>query len=108
MSPGWADAQDAYGAILLDHLEGRDAYEVIERDDGTVWAGTPDDYFAPHRRWPAAERGALRAARGRVLDIGCGAGRVSRGFVRSKRHGHVVVGYAPTTGLRIVSYIPRS
>jgi SAM-dependent methyltransferase len=77
VSPGWPDAQDAYGAILRDHLEGREAYEVVERDDGTVWAGTPHDYFAPHRRWPAAERSALRAARGRVLDIGCGAGRVS-------------------------------
>ena len=77
MSPGWSDAEDAYGAVLRDAFEGRDAYEVIERDDGTVWAGTPDDYFAPHRRWPAAERSALRAVRGRVLDIGCGAGRVS-------------------------------
>jgi SAM-dependent methyltransferase len=77
VSPGWSAEQDAYGAILLDALEGREAYEVIERDDGTVWAGTPDEYFAPHRRWPAAERSALRSARGRVLDIGCGAGRVS-------------------------------
>ena len=77
MSAGLARARDAYGAILLDALEGRQAYEIIERDDGVVWAGTPEDYFAPHRRWPAAERGALRSARGRVLDIGCGAGRVS-------------------------------
>jgi SAM-dependent methyltransferase len=69
--------QDAYGAILLDALEGRGAYEIVERDDGTIWAGTPDEYFAPHRRWPAAERSALRSVRGRVLDIGCGAGRVS-------------------------------
>jgi SAM-dependent methyltransferase len=77
VSTGLARAHDAYGAILLDALEGRQAYEIIERDDGVVWAGTPEDYFAPHRRWPAAERGALRSARGRVLDIGCGAGRVS-------------------------------
>jgi SAM-dependent methyltransferase len=69
--------QDAYGAILRDALEGREAYEIVERDDGTIWAGTADEYFAPHRRWPAAERSALRAVRGRVLDIGCGAGRVS-------------------------------
>jgi len=74
---GLSPSRDAYGAILTDAFEGREAYEIVERDDGVVWAGTPREYFAPHRRWPAAERRALRAARGRVLDIGCGAGRVS-------------------------------
>ena len=30
MTPGWADEQDAYGALLLDALEGREAYELVE------------------------------------------------------------------------------
>src|SRR4051794_14999472 len=34
-----APDEDAYGAILLAALEGRDAHEVMEREDGTVWAG---------------------------------------------------------------------
>ncbi len=69
---------DAFGRLLLDHLEGRPAREIVERDDGLILdAGRPDAYFAPFRRWPAAERRALRLARGRALDVGCGAGRVA-------------------------------
>jgi len=74
---GLDPAQDAYGEILLAVLEGRRACEIIEREDGVIWCGDPAGYLAPHRRWPAAERTALRTARGRVLDVGCGAGRVS-------------------------------
>lgn len=69
--------QDAYGAILLAAFEGRDAAEVMEREDGTVWAGDGGDYLHPPRRWPATERRMLRFARGRVLDVGCAAGRVA-------------------------------
>lgn len=49
----------------------------IERDDG-YW--TWEDlrwYFTTARDFPAHERAVLRAARGRVLDLGCGAGRHS-------------------------------
>jgi SAM-dependent methyltransferase len=72
-----APHEDAYGAILLAALEGRDASEVMERDDGTVWCGDGSDYLHPPRRWPPTERRMLRFARGRVLDVGCAAGRVS-------------------------------
>ncbi len=71
--------QDAYGGLLLDTLEGRAPVEVVERDDGFI-AGSqvaPANYFAPFRRWPAHQRQAMRFARGRVLDVGCGAGRVA-------------------------------
>jgi SAM-dependent methyltransferase len=43
----------------------------------------------PFRRWPKAERKAIRLARGRVLDVGCGAGRVA---LELQERGHEVVG----------------
>ena len=71
--------EDAYGELILAYAEGRTgAREVVERDDGFIEAtGGPAGYFAPVRRWPAAERRGLRFVRGRVLDVGCGAGRVA-------------------------------
>src|SRR5262245_29730848 len=69
--------QDAYGQIYQALLEGRSAQEIMERDDGLIYCGDPADYLAPYRRWPATEKRAMRYVRGRVLDVGCGAGRVS-------------------------------
>ena len=69
---------DAFGQSLWDAYSHRgSALHVIERDDGYV---DPDDgasYLRPPARWSAQERTALRLARGRVLDIGCGAARHS-------------------------------
>jgi len=69
---------DAFGLALHDQLAGRFTGAVIERNDGLV---EPlygfDSYFAPMRAWPARQRKAMRFARGRVLDVGCGAGRVA-------------------------------
>ena len=79
---------DAFGSMLLDHLEGKeDVHEIVERDDGFVSAARLN-YFAPVRRWPPVERRALRFVRGRVLDVGCGAGRVA---VELQDRGHDVV-----------------
>jgi SAM-dependent methyltransferase len=63
---------DAFGQMLLD---GSDA-ELVERDDRFISASMLN-YFAPVRRWAAVERRALRWVRGRVLDVGVGAGRVA-------------------------------
>lgn len=63
---------DAFGQMLLD---GADS-EIVERDDGFVSTAMLV-YFAPVRRWGAVERRALRWVRGRVLDVGVGAGRVA-------------------------------
>src|SRR5262245_54473080 len=80
--------QDAYGQIYQALLDGREAQEIMERDDGLIYCGDPADYFAPYRRWPTTEKRAMRFVRGRVLDVGCGAGRVS---LHLQTRGHDVV-----------------
>jgi SAM-dependent methyltransferase len=82
--------QDAYGRLLLAFLEGdRVSKEIVERDDGFIQSGLgPVVYFEPFRRWPAHQRRAMRFLRGRVLDVGAGAGRVA---LHLQDRGHEVV-----------------
>jgi SAM-dependent methyltransferase len=75
--PPLDEAHDAYGQLLLAHFEGRESHEIMERDDGFIYAGDPSAYFAPYGKWPRTEKRALRFVRGRVLDVGCGAGRAA-------------------------------
>lgn len=74
------DRQDAFGHQLYDYfrLGIQDARipGIIERYDGYINdSGSTALYFTGYRDWPALEKKAIRFARGRVLDIGCGAGR---------------------------------
>ena len=62
---------------------------VVERDDGYVETEAVAWYFSELRKWHPSERKALRFVRGRVLDIGCGAGRVA---LELQKRGHAVVG----------------
>ena len=68
---------DAYGHALWDYFQGKGrGYEVIERDDGYVdISGGRGMYLADYPDWPTRHRQAIRYAHGRVLDVGCGAGR---------------------------------
>jgi len=69
--------QDAFGHAVWDHYHGTSAFEIIERSDGhfAISSG-PAAYLAEPALWAPHEREALeRHAHGRVLDIGCNAGR---------------------------------
>jgi SAM-dependent methyltransferase len=77
--------QDAFGQALLAYFEDKKGRIVVERDDGFVDAEGVGAYFHEFRRWWPVERQVLRYVRGRVLDVGLGAGRVAlelqtRGF----------------------------
>ncbi len=85
-----ANADDVFGRALLDWAKGGTTIEVLERVDGFTQLGAgPEVYLAGFAHWPVAERHAVRSIRGRVLDVGCGAGRVA---LELQRRGLDVVG----------------
>jgi len=68
--------QDAYGRLNWDYLHGKQTREIIERDDGFIdLSGGAPDYFLEFKNWGRHQRAAMEFVRGRVLDVGCGAGR---------------------------------
>jgi len=83
--------QDAQGQEIFDYFKGNTGVrEVVERDDGFIEAyDGPRGYLSQYKDWPAHESTGLRYARGRVLDIGCGAGRHS---LYLQKKGHDVLG----------------
>jgi SAM-dependent methyltransferase len=84
-------SRDAFGHMLLDYHNGdRSGREIVERDDGYFdVSGGPAAYFTEYRRWHPHERKAMHYAKGRVLDIGCGAGRHA---IYLQGEGHDVTG----------------
>lgn len=71
---------DAYGEQLWSYYKtGEPTKEIIERDDGLLSLGQYGGklYFSEYKDWQKIERQAMKHVRGRVLDIGCGAGRHS-------------------------------
>jgi SAM-dependent methyltransferase len=76
------DIQDAYGREIYDYFKNKEhrrtIFEIVERDDGYIDATSgPGLYFSEYKDWPAHNKKAMKYVRGRVLDIGCGAGRCS-------------------------------
>ena len=89
MSGVLAETDDAFGRLLLDHMAGKHGQLILELDDGRAGpALRADVFFAEHGELPAEERCVFESVQGRLLDIGCGAGRHS---LEAQRRGLDVV-----------------
>ncbi len=75
---------DAYGEELMAFYKGEASEEIIERDDhyiesSSMWGSS---YLWDYPKWPPYEKRAVKFVRGKILDVGCGAGRHSLYFQR--------------------------
>lgn len=74
---------DAFGKHLLAQYEAKlkgepTVAEIVERDDNYVdYGSTAGMYFSDYEDWSEIEQQAVDQTKGRVVDIGCGAGRHS-------------------------------
>jgi SAM-dependent methyltransferase len=69
--------EDAFGQMLWNYYNGNQVFETIERDDGLKNELNPATYFSSYKNWQPTEKKAMDFVKGKVLDIGCGAGRHS-------------------------------
>lgn len=89
--------KDAYGAELIAAYQASDAetFEIVERDDGFIdvspWLGR---YFSSYNEWSQRGKLAARLVRGRVLDVGCGAGRYAL-HLQQKGHDVTAIDNSP-------------
>lgn len=69
--------EDAVGQEIWAYYQGREVLEIWERDDGFIVASStePKRYFLEYEDWSPHEKQAMIFVKGKVLDIGCGAGR---------------------------------
>jgi SAM-dependent methyltransferase len=90
-------SRDAFGEEMKAYYKnGKGVLEIVERDDGyiDVHDGVCD-YFSTYEDWREDEKSAFSHCRGRVVDVGCGAGRIAL-YLQEK--GHTVVGIDNSPG----------
>lgn len=74
------DWKDAEGHAVYDYKmrNKKDAYVILERNDGFILAYSPEEYFQEFDKWDEHQKLALKnITGGKVLDIGSGGGKHS-------------------------------
>jgi SAM-dependent methyltransferase len=85
---------DAFGKALMDYLETGNSFNVMERDDGLVDMMSPEVYFRPFADWSEHQQQAMALVKGRVLDIGAGAGRHAL-YLQEQGHEVITIDASP-------------
>ena len=70
-------SEDTFGQILWAFYKGKRVAEVFEIMDGYIFVDSPKTYFLEYEDWTLHQKRAMKFVKGRVLDVGCGAGRHS-------------------------------
>jgi SAM-dependent methyltransferase len=86
---------DPWSEIMKDAASGIAGEYYVERNDGRIDSLQVLDYITPLLEWDEPERLGIQHAKGKVLDIGCGAGRVS---LYLQNLGHKVAGIDAAPG----------
>ena len=76
--------KDAFGMMVKAVHEGREVFEIIERDDGYINAVSSTGQFSDHEDWHQIGQKAMKLVEGRVLDAGCGVGSHSLSIVKNE------------------------
>lgn len=70
--------KDACGQEIWSYMNKEESYEIVERDDGYICMSSgAQAYFQDFKDWHRYQKEAINFSKGKVLDIGAGAGRVS-------------------------------
>ena len=85
---------DAFGQALMNYLETGDSFNVMERDDGLVDMMSPEVYFRPFVEWSVHQQEAMALVKGRVLDVGAGAGRHAL-YLQEQGHEVITIDASP-------------
>ncbi len=88
------DSYRLYGQAMLDYLRGERGKFHFVRDNGLRDPADVKSLFAPSRKWLDAEKPSIQWMKGRVLDVGCGAGRVAL-YVQRRGHGVTAIDVSP-------------
>ncbi|MBT3284971.1 class I SAM-dependent methyltransferase [Candidatus Bathyarchaeota archaeon] len=81
-----AEIIDAFGEIYMAYYKGEPSNHNLERDDGLIQESADAHYyFRAYEEWQKNEQDAIKEVKGKILDIGLGAGRHTL-YLQNKGH----------------------